>query len=109
MLNLTQEERQVVLFFIAMAFLGLGANFAAKSNSRLKSVVTADKNIAKINLNLVKAEDLLHNPSLSSKLAKKILDYRDLRGSISDLEEIKELKGVSPKTYNKLRELFFVE
>lgn len=76
MLNLTQQERQTILFLIAVALIGLGANFAIKTNSRVKHLITTDSNIAKLNLNCVSREDLLRSRLLTPRLAERIIEYR---------------------------------
>lgn len=109
MFNLTAEEKKVVLFLISIALLGVGINFSLKINSPIKKFILADVNIAKINLNQASLQDLLESRALSKKLAEKIIEYRLLRGGFSDLEELKEIKGIGEHRYEKLRELFFLE
>ncbi len=109
MFNLTPEEKKVVLFLIGIALLGVGINFCLKINSPIKKFILADVNIAKINLNKACLEDLLESRALSKRLAEKIIEYRGSRGGFSDLEELKEIKGIGEYRYEKLKELFFLE
>ena len=90
----TQEERKVILFLLAVALLGLGINFAIKANSRIVRVLQTDEHISKINLNRVNAEDLMDFPGITSKLADKIITYRNTKGTFKDIEELKEIKGI---------------
>jgi len=109
MLNLTREECRVILFLMSMALVGLGVNFALKVNSRIERVVKVDTNIAKIDLNQAKTEDLLSLRGISPKLAEKIIAYRNQNGPFRNLEELKEIKGIGDYRYEKLRDLFFVD
>jgi len=109
MLNLTREECRVILFLMSMALVGLGVNFALKVNSRIERVVKVDSNIAKIDLNQAKTEDLLSLRGISPKLAEKIIAYRNQHGPFRNLEELKEIKGIGDYRYEKLRDLFFVD
>ena len=109
MLNLTQEERKVILFLITAALVGLGINFFIKINSRIKTIAIADINIAKLDINKAGLNDLLQCNCISSKLAKKIIEYRDTQGPFSNLEDLKEIKGIGDYRYEKLKDLFFVE
>ena len=109
MFSLTREERQVVLFLITAMLIGLGINLALKSNDRIKSMITADINIARININRVSYEDLWQSQLVSAKLAKKIIEYRSAHGPFKNLEELKDVKGIGDYRYEKLKDLFFVE
>ncbi|MFH1128845.1 MAG: helix-hairpin-helix domain-containing protein, partial [Candidatus Omnitrophota bacterium] len=97
MFNLTRQERQVVLFLITIALIGLGINFCLKSNSKAKRIFVIDINLSKIDLNQVRLQDLLGTRYISKTLAEKIIAYRNTRGRIEDLEELKQIKGINSK------------
>ena len=109
MLNLTREECRVILFLLSAALTGLGVNFALKVNSRIERFVKVDNNLAKIDLNQAKMEELLGLKGISPKLAEKIIAYRNQHGPFTNLEELKEIKGIGEYRYEKLRDLFFVD
>ncbi|MFZ2603055.1 MAG: helix-hairpin-helix domain-containing protein [Candidatus Omnitrophota bacterium] len=109
MFNLTRQERQVVLFLITIALIGLGINFCLKSNSKAKRIFVIDINLSKIDLNQVRLQDLLGTRYISKTLAEKIIAYRNTRGRIEDLEELKQIKGINSKRYEKLKDLFFIQ
>lgn len=109
MLNLTPQERRVILFLISVALLGLGINFALKVNSPITQLIRVDNHITKINLNEVSLEELTNIPGITPKLVKNIVAYRNNRGAFKDIEELKEIKGIGDYRYEKLKDLFFVE
>lgn len=109
MFNLTRQERQVVLFLITTALIGLGINFCLKSNSKAKRIFVIDINLSKIDLNQVRLHDLLATRYISKTLAERIIEYRNTRGRIEDLEELKQIKGINSKRYEKLKDLFFIQ
>jgi len=109
MLNLTPQERRVILFLTSMVLLGLGINFAIKVNSRIIKVIQVDRHITKININKANLQELLSTRGISPKLAKNIVAYRDAKGSFRDIEELKEIRGIGNYRYEKLKDLFFVE
>ncbi len=109
MLNLTPEERRVILFLISVALLGLGINFALKVNSRITKLIRVDNHIAKININKANLQDLLGARGISPKSAKNIVAYRNTKGAFRDIEELKDVKGIGGYRYEKLKDLFFVE
>jgi len=109
MFAFTPQERKVILFLASVALLGLGVNFTVKVNSRAKRFVQVDNRITKINLNKAGLEDMLSVRAISLKLANSILAYRNAKGSFSDIEELKEIKGIGDYRYEKLKDLFYVE
>jgi len=109
MLNLTPQERRVILFLTSVALLGLGINFALKVNSRIIKFIRIDNHIAQININRANLEDLLSTSGISLKLAKDIVAYRNTKGAFRDIEELKEIRGIGDYRYEKLKDLFFVE
>lgn len=109
MFNLTHQERQVGLFLITIALIGLGTNFCLKSNSKAKRIFAIDINLSKIDLNQVSLQDLLGTRYISKTLAEKIIAYRNTRGRIEDLEELKQIKGINSKRYEKFKDLFFIQ
>ncbi len=109
MLNLTPQERRVILFLISVALLGLGINFALKVNSRITKFIRVDNHITKININKANLQDLLSTSGISPKLAKNIVAYRNTKGPFRDIEELKEIRGIGDYRYGKLKDLFFVE
>ena len=108
MLNLTNQERQVILFLISVALAGVGINFIIKINSRIERFIKAD-NMAKMDINQASLEDLLHTPNITAKLAKKIIEYRDSQGKLKSIEELKEIKGIGNYRLEKLKDIFRVE
>jgi len=62
----------------------------------------------KINLNTATAEQLESLPSIGPVMAKRIIEYRNTHGSFYNIEEIKEIKGIGEKTYEKIKALITV-
>ena len=56
-----------------------------------------------------KCGELAATRCVSLELARRILEYRNLRKVFSSLEELKEIKGIGEQRYGKLKELFFIE
>ncbi|MDP2940663.1 MAG: helix-hairpin-helix domain-containing protein, partial [Candidatus Omnitrophota bacterium] len=101
--------RQVILFFAATALIGMGVDYARKMNTPLKPLLQLEQGIISIDLNKATLRDLLGTMAVSEKLAQKILEYRLDRGRFNSLEELREVKGIGEKRFEKLKELFFLE
>ncbi|MDD4954107.1 MAG: helix-hairpin-helix domain-containing protein [Candidatus Omnitrophica bacterium] len=109
MFSLTPDERKVILFILAASLAGLGIDFSIKINSRLRTFVVAETNIAKININQASLEDLIFSRCVSASLARKIIARRDTQGRFNRLEDLKEIEGIGPKRYEKLEGSFFAQ
>ena len=42
-------------------------------------------------------------PGIGEKLSDKIINYRNVYGSFSAIEDLQKVKGIGPKTVEKLR------
>lgn len=109
MLNLTKDERRVILFLSIIALIGMGVNIALKAAPVLKKAVKIDSRITKIALNNADYEDLLRTQGVSPLLARRIVDYRQAHGPFSSLEGLKEVKGIGDYRYDKLKEFLYLE
>ncbi|KHE93611.1 MAG: ComEA family DNA-binding protein [Candidatus Scalindua rubra] len=85
----------VILIFVALvSFVGGFAN--AESN-------------AKVNINTATAEELMSLKNIGKKKAESIVKYREEFGSFTTIEELKNVKGVGDKIFNKIRDQIVVE
>lgn len=109
MLNLTTQERQIMLFLLCAILTGLGINFVTKNSPLIKEAVQVDERGFKIDINRVSYEELQVKRAVTPKLAKSIIEYRRLHGQFRSLEELKEIKGIGNYRYEKLKDLFLVE
>ena len=109
MLNLTPQERQVVLFLLTLALIGMGVNFLTKRYSTVKTLVCLAPDIGKADINKADRNTLMDLPGIGEKLAQRIIEYRQQQGGFKDIEELKNIKGVSDYKYEKLKELLLVK
>jgi competence ComEA-like helix-hairpin-helix protein len=59
--------------------------------------VKTPKEIVKMNLNEVSASDIATIPGISFELAKKIWEFRTLRGQINDFSELEKIDGMTQR------------
>jgi competence ComEA-like helix-hairpin-helix protein len=109
MLNLTKQERQVILFLITVGLFGMGVNFLMKKYTPLKSVLCFEHDFGKVNLNKAGKQALVELPGIGEKLAQRIIDYRIKSGSFGDVNELRNIKGMNLNRYEKLKGLIIVE
>ncbi len=104
MLNLTQEERKVVLFLAVIALLGIGSNFLVKQFSPGKSIACFSQDLGKVDLNSADKKMLMGISGIGDKTAQRIIDYRDQHSGFSEVDELKSIKGISESRLAKIRD-----
>ncbi len=61
-------------------------------------------NSGKVSLNTATKEALDTLPGVGPALAEKIIEYRQTHGGFKDIEEVRKVKGISEKKYEKLKD-----
>jgi len=60
--------------------------------------------VGKININTASASQLDSLPGIGATYAGRIIEYRNSHGGFKSIEEIKNVKGIGDKTFEKLRD-----
>ena len=56
-----------------------------------------------LNINTASAEELQTLPNIGEGIAKRIIDYRTQHGNFASVDALQDVKGIGPKTIEKLR------
>lgn len=98
--HLTKQEKQVLLLSVAVFTVGSMVHYAlGRSATVQEAVFFVDSQDAypKLNVNTASREELVRVPYIGEYTADQIINYRPF----SSLEEIKLLKGIKEKNFEK--------
>ena len=73
----------------------------------VQSPVT-DQSVFPININTASKETLMELPGIGETKAQAIIDYRNQHGPFTELEQIQEVSGIGPATFEKLKDLITI-
>jgi competence ComEA-like helix-hairpin-helix protein len=63
----------------------------------------------RLDINRASAADLEELPGIGPELARRIVEFRSLKGRVEELEELIEVKGIGPRRLEALRRWLRVE
>ncbi|MFH0935378.1 MAG: helix-hairpin-helix domain-containing protein [Candidatus Omnitrophota bacterium] len=104
MYQLTPQERRAVLFLICLALIGLAVNYAVKLNSPIATFLDPGSGFNKININRAGYQELLDLKGLTPSLAGKIIEYRQENGPFEDLRQLKKVKGIGERRFERIKD-----
>jgi competence ComEA-like helix-hairpin-helix protein len=106
MIIFTKQER-VVLFCLGVIFLsGSSIQYAFKKYPALKDRIhlnAHDTIASRVDINTASLEELVEVPYIGDYTAANILQYRQQYGPFQSVEQIKNVKGIKDKNYQKFR------
>jgi len=83
-------------------------NDDVKDNGQKKESGSDSEN-TKININKAGMDELVSLPYIGEVKAKAIIEYRNLYGPFKSIDELNNIKGIGPKTIERLRPLITVD
>ena len=113
MKRLTKDEKKVLLFLLATLFIGTGVLYYKKVNPAPRPLINFEekeiKNYKKININKATMGDLMKLKGIGPAFAERIVSFREKHGPFENAEDIKRVKGIGERTYEKMKEQIKLE
>lgn len=83
-------------------------DFTAETDTVSSNSNASESGVSVININTCSYEELLTLSGIGPSKAQAILEYRQINGGFSSIEEIKNVKGIGEKTYEAIRKFITV-
>ena len=99
----TKEEKTILITILAAAILGIIINIFTSYGHELQSSPAA-KTSALININLATAEELEALPGVGKITAMRIIKHRESSGAFKTVEELKNVRGITQKKFDRLKQ-----
>lgn len=103
-----KDGQQVVVAGLAATPSPAPSRAAALTPTRRVAAPIPTHLVGKINLNTASAQELEALPGIGPALAQSIVQYRQLHGNYKKIEDILNVPGIGPKTFEKIRGLIGV-
>lgn len=98
------NKREVIVFGIFAAILVslILINMYRKAKMRDTYALLMEQGITAISLNHAEAHELEDLPGIGGVLARRILDHREQVGRFDSLGQLRDVKGIGDKLYQKI-------
>ncbi|HEX3602289.1 MAG TPA: helix-hairpin-helix domain-containing protein [Lacipirellulaceae bacterium] len=104
---LRRMDQAVVALLILCALVGMGVYWVVQGGPRgdLIEIDRAEPLSARYLVDLNKAEwpELAEIPDIGETLARRIVEMRETRGAFKDHNELRRVRGIGPRTLEKLK------
>jgi competence protein ComEA len=77
---------------------------SVKSKDNAEKDVASDRKQSRININSADAVELDALPGIGATTAKRIIEYREIKGRFSSIEGLKKVQGITEKKFDKLKD-----
>jgi len=112
-IKFTKEERAVLLFLLAALFAGSAVMYYKKVSplpaETFEFKESKKEYSKKININKAAKEELTLIKGVGPALAGRIISYREKNGDFKKAEEIKNIRGIGEKTFEKIKKQITLE
>ena len=114
MINLTKQERLILIFLGFAMLIGIGLNVCFKIMPSFKKIVygsiRSEKRFSfKVDINSANKDELVKIRGIGSKLAQRIIDYRVLHGPFLKIKDIVNVSGIGKKKFEAIKDFLKID
>jgi competence ComEA-like helix-hairpin-helix protein len=124
--NFTPQETKALFFLLVALLIGSGITLYKRSCPQFAPELKLGKmqidsspdahtplipevKDEKINLNRATAAELQLLPGVGTSLSRRIVEFRELKGQFKQIEDIMQVSGIGPKTFERIKDYLTVE
>ncbi|UCG29185.1 MAG: helix-hairpin-helix domain-containing protein [candidate division WOR-3 bacterium] len=98
-----KKKEIIVLAILVGVLIAVNAlNFVRKERVKHSYTMLVERGLEKLPLNAVGTGELEDLPGIGRVLARRIVAYRNQIGEFKSLDELKEVKGIGDKLYERI-------
>lgn len=104
MFSFTKQEKLVLILFVCVVLFGSLLQVAFKRYPFLSDIVNlidSDRIYDKVDINTGSFEELVDIPYIGEYTAANIIQYRQEHGVFTDIKQVKNVKGIRDKNYQR--------
>ncbi|MDO8581076.1 MAG: helix-hairpin-helix domain-containing protein [Candidatus Omnitrophota bacterium] len=104
MFHLTSQEKKVLLIFLSVVLTGSVFHYSLQKYPFLTNIVNVIEGnhlYPKVDINRATQEELVALPFIGASSAQQIIRYRQDHGPLTSLEELKSIKGIKSKNFQR--------
>lgn len=119
--NFTPQETKALIFLTAALLVGSGITLYKRTHPRFapelvlekkevgvrtehEATLEGEEKTTKINLNQATAAQLELLPYVGPELSRRIVEYRRANGAFQQIEDIMKVRGIGPKTFQRIKD-----
>lgn len=97
-----RREFIVIIGIVTILLVINALNFIRREKLKRSSCLVVEAGRIQLSLNVVSAGELEDLPGVGPVIAERIVVYRQQKGKFGSLDELKEIKGIGDKLYEKI-------
>ncbi|MBU1061572.1 MAG: helix-hairpin-helix domain-containing protein [Candidatus Omnitrophica bacterium] len=105
MLVFSKSERYIILTFLVVGLFSAGLFYYGKISGFEVKTININESDSLIDINTASAQQLERLPGIGPVLAQDIVVYRQRTGLFKRIEELKHIKGIGDKKFEKIKDL----
>ncbi len=109
MLTFSKSERYFILSLLILGLFCVGVSYSGKtfSSPAIEAIKFKEPSIS-ININTATQAQLERLPGIGPILAESVILYRQRTGGFKNIEEIKNVKGIGDKKFEKIKNIIII-